>query len=322
MNMVYVKYALLLIISFVSDVSFAQIGIDSAPAVASLENGALGEYARRFVASGEYQAIITIVTYVGWIAGAIYGIKTLGQLKDHSDNPNQTKLMKPLTSMVVTGLLMQQGALLDMLSTTLWGATQTNGIGTLISDPMAVDCKGQSDLACGAQHFAHSIPALEYMILIVSVGMGLFIAFRGVFMLPQLEQGRVEPAKVVWTFIAASILLSLPQVVNITMSTVYDTGVSGNVLTAKFNSAGGGDLKSFYATIHAVLMFIQLLGLIAFVRGVLILKAIGENKDGAMGRALTHIFGGAAAMNIYWTTGVLANTFGMQETICMKMLLC
>ena len=63
-------------------------------------------------------------------------------------------------------------------------------------------------------------------------------------------------------------------------------------------------------------MFVQLLGVIAFVRGLLILKSIGENKDGALGRAMTHIFGGAAAMNISWAITMLANSIGAHDQIC------
>lgn len=72
------------------------------------------------------------------------------------------------------------------------------------------------------------------------------------------------------------------------------------------SSAGAGSAGA----IVAVLGFVQILGFIAFVRGWLVLHKFntGDARDG-LGRAMTHIAGGAAAINIKWTIGMLAATF-------------
>lgn len=51
-----------------------------------------------------------------------------------------------------------------------------------------------------------------------------------------------------------------------------------------------------------VIYFIRLIGYIAFVRGFLLLNQAGSGQQGGqcglIGRGLTHIFGGAAAINL------------------------
>jgi len=139
-------------------------------------------------------------------------------------------------------------------------------------------------------------------------GIAFFIA--AAVKLAQVEQGREEPKKPMFMYLAAVGLWSLSMMMSTiggTMGATGGLGSSTSPLASGLASGGGGSA----AVIGAVLNFVQLVGLIAFIRGVWLLKAHGENKDGALGRALTHLFGGAAAMNISWTVNVLAATFGV-----------
>ena len=73
----------------------------------------------------------------------------------------------------------------------------------------------------------------------------------------------------------------------------------------------GPDLQTFEANITAALTFFQLIGLIAFIRGWMVLKAYAEGTGQVtMAQGLTHIFGGAMAVNIYQMLMILDYTFG------------
>ena len=63
-----------------------------------------------------------------------------------------------------------------------------------------------------------------------------------------------------------------------------------------------------------VLWFVRLVGYIAFIRGWLLLNQAGQGKDGSIGRALTHLGGGVAAINIDITATILMNTFAPGAT--------
>jgi len=64
--------------------------------------------------------------------------------------------------------------------------------------------------------------------------------------------------------------------------------------------------------LKAVLGMVQLVGLVAFVRGwILLSKAQEQGSHGGTGKGLTHIFGGLLAINIEGTWAMLAATLGL-----------
>ena len=72
-------------------------------------------------------------------------------------------------------------------------------------------------------------------------------------------------------------------------------------------------LARFEADVTAALIFFQIIGFIAFIRGWMVLKAYTEGGGGeqkTMAAGLTHIFGGALAVNIYQTLEFIDYTFG------------
>ena len=72
----------------------------------------------------------------------------------------------------------------------------------------------------------------------------------------------------------------------------------------------GGGAPGAAAALEGVLLFVKMIGHIAFLRGFLILKGVAEgSQNQTVGKALTHILGGAAAININATVEILANSF-------------
>lgn len=263
------------------------------------------------ITKDQLPAVAGIFGGLMYLAGSIFGVKAALQLRDNTENPQQTRLSKPLTSMAVSGSLLALPGFMEMFSDTStaigvvsllsgsWGATGAITQGTSL-DTMA-------------QAFATSIPSLNHLIKMAASMAGLFLIMRAVFMLPQLEQGRVEGGKVMWMLLSGMVLWSLLPFVSTIMGTVGMSTPNANILTQVYSTGGG---NAFDTTINSVLTFVSMIGLIAFIRGTLILKALGENKDGAMGRALTHIIAGAAAINIKWTVAMLATTIGAKSSIC------
>jgi intracellular multiplication protein IcmC len=64
----------------------------------------------------------------------------------------------------------------------------------------------------------------------------------------------------------------------------------------------------------ALLRILQLIGVIAFVRGwVLLARSQGQGaQPGTMGKAVTHVFGGVLLMNIVATVNIMYNTLGIK----------
>jgi hypothetical protein len=270
----------------------------------------VGSVADNVVGSGTFGSIMDLFSALCYIIGLIFGIKSALQLKDHTNNPGQHHLSKPIVSMAVCGILLSIPTFLDMLQGTFGVSGTVGGLGTLAGgSPGAA-----TDLSGMFQAFSSNIPSIMKMISFGAVCAGAFMILRAILLLPQLEQGRVEGGKIIWLMFSGIGLWSLLPFIAMSMGTMGMSSTDAStLLTAKYSQVSGG---GFDGTIAAVMVFIQLLGLIAFIRGMMILKALGENKDGAMGRALTHIFGGAAAMNVAWTVKLLAVSIGATSVIC------
>lgn len=249
----------------------------------------------------QVSAVGMLLSGFAYVAGAFFGARGAIQLRDHTESPAQTRLSKPLFSVGVSSALLALPGVFAMLSESVFG-----GAGGLLA------FGAEKPEGVGFVAFASSIPALMSLVNVGAATAGGFLMLKAILDLPHLETGRTSASRVGWTMASGVGLWSLLPMIDMAMGSQGATETS-NVLTAHLSQGGS---EAFEKTIHSVLLFVSFVGLIAFVRGTLILKAIGENRDGAMGRALTHLLAGAAAMNISWTVGILAKSIGAQTQIC------
>lgn len=282
------------------------------PEVALAQVDTIGQAADHVVSGGNFQSMWDLFSGLGYVAGAFFGVKSALQLKDHNDAPHQTKLSKPVMTLFVSAMLMAFPSFVAMLQGTY---NMAEGV-SLLNPSGSNGGPSQSanmDLGQMFVALASSVPGLMRISSYAAVTAGAFFMLRALFMLPQVEQGRESAGKVFWMATAGVGLWSLLPMISMAMTTIGMSSTSpASILTAKYASAATG----FDGTVASVQAFVQLLGLIAFIRGMMILKAIGENKDGAWNRALTHIVGGSMAMNIGWTVKLLAWSIGSSTTIC------
>lgn len=295
--------------SFDALLALMLLGLSSSPAFAQT----IGSMADSTVSTGSFTGFLDLLAGSCYLIGAGFGIRTVGQLKEHTVNPGNVKLSMPLMSMVVTATLLAFPSLLSTLQATfdLTGDRLGNFKTMTAGGTVGGGGVGLDQIAVA---FAANVPALAKFVSIGATCAGAFMIFRAIMLLPQVQQGRAEGTKVIWSLIAGIGLWSLLPMITAAMGSIGMAGANApNLITVKYSQAGGG---GFDGTIAAVLVFVQLLGLIAFVRGMLILKALGDHKEGVMGRALTHILGGACAMNIGFTIGMLARSIGANSVIC------
>jgi hypothetical protein len=168
-------------------------------------------------------------------------------------------------------------------------------------------------------NFSNSYAQIWSAIKMITTTMGLVMIIGGILSIPKVMDGKGQTTMKtpIWTIICGVLLYQITPTMNMLADTMAMCGAGCNdttILTA--SSAGSGTIGKWSATvIVSVLGFVQLLGLIAVVRGILILKALqtGEAREG-MGRAITHMLGGAAAIHIKWTVGIFAATFAPNMT--------
>lgn len=160
-------------------------------------------------------------------------------------------------------------------------------------------------------NFADSSIALMKLAVWSAFVIGIVVSGAGLMKLKEYgsEPGRHKFGPVLWTIATGAMLISVPGFINTATETLSLGQNTGTSLMSR-GGGGGGGVPGMAGAMAGVLLFVKLIGHLAFIRGILMLKAMGEGKQGAsMGPALTHIFGGAAAININATAAMLAATF-------------
>ncbi len=122
--------------------------------------------------------------------------------------------------------------------------------------------------------------------------------------------GRTQLKTPVSLFLIGAFLIAFPSTVNMATTTLSLGASSGTNVMSEF---GVGSALGLTEAIQAILLFIKMVGFIAVVRGFLIFKSISQGSGGqnTPGKALTHIAGGAFAINIDATIQAFAATVGM-----------
>ncbi len=142
----------------------------------------------------------------------------------------------------------------------------------------------------------------------ISLIIGGFFVASSIFKYIQHANGKGEFKPAIVSFIIGGAMLALSS----SMDTISATMMMTSTAPGDFVVSGvSGSGPNYAAAIKGVLVFIQMIGYIAFIRGWLLLNQLGANKEGVLGRGLTHIFGGMAAININQAVAILAKTFNI-----------
>lgn len=161
--------------------------------------------------------------------------------------------------------------------------------------------------------FTDSSKALTRLVQYVSYILGIGLVINSVFKFSQLGSNpQLSPKVPISMFLVGIAIFTLTTSLDVIAETMAMGSGAGEILAP----AGGGGLKGMTsAGITGVLYFVRLIGYIAFIRGWMLLNQAGQGKEGALGRGLTHVFGGVAAINMQTTAQILANSFGWNVSL-------
>ena len=160
--------------------------------------------------------------------------------------------------------------------------------------------------------FQPSVQALIKLTIVSSMIIGLVLVINAIYQLAKLGEGgqRGENFKgPLFTFFTGIALFGLMLSLRTVGETMMMGSGPGDFLMPGASTTGGAS----QAIILAILWFVRLVGFIALIRGFLLLNKHGQTQGGGgqgeLGRGLTHIFGGVAAIHIDVTARILAATF-------------
>jgi len=172
---------------------------------------------------------------------------------------------------------------------------------------------GQADILV---NIAKSIAPVENLVRGGAYVIGCAFLFKAIYTLKVYGESKTmmsnsasikEP---ILYLIVGAALIYFPTTLKVIMQTTftYDT-----VLSYAPVDSQNGTIDTLFGAGSAIgrplTMLIKLIGLVAFVRGwVLIAKSAQGQPPGGAGKGLMHVFGGILAMNIVGTMTVINNT--------------
>lgn len=258
-----------------------------------------------------YAPFVSFATWAAFIAGCAVVVMGGMKLKNHVSKPDQVPLSHGLWHLAGGGLLVSMPALAGILQNTfmLQGTGLTEG-----ATSFALEGAGSGLTLDGMMiNLINNIRGPMYLVL-ASLGGALGVFFLSTGLMRMSKGGGQDGPRgsmgsgTLGRIIIGSILISLASTTDMITNTLF----SGGLVQFEGLNIDGLDsatLANATNAMGAVLVFIQIIGGIAFMRGFLMLRALADGSSSvSTSAAFTHILGGSAALNISPVLNMIQNT--------------
>lgn len=261
-----------------------------------------------------WDGVADILTTIAWIAGAFLGVAGIFKFKDHVDNPQQTKLSEGVKRMLAGGMMLAFPFMLAAVRGSIFGAAAVGddhlaftGYTAAVLTPGGLDEMVVLMISNVAYPIELMLTAFCYL-----AGTG-FILLGISRLTKRMEEGPRGPAGMgtIMTFLTGGVLFSFGDSVGMFSSSLFgDTTLNTNAEIQASVINDPTDRAKIEKTLEGVMLFVTIVGYIAFIRGWFVLRAFADGAQGAtMAQGLTFVFGGTLAINL----GELVNA--IQETL-------
>lgn len=246
-----------------------------------------------------------------YLMGLFFGFWGVMKLKDHVDNPNNPTIWEPLKRFLAGGMFFALPAVMGAAVTSVAKDVDSVGYSSLNKD-------GASALGLDGMLVKLMEDVWEPMHLVIIAFCylaGIFLIMFGISRLLKSEQdGPNGPAGIgtIMTFLVGGALLSVDRMLGATLGSMFDKTTSSSNGVLVYTKGLEEGLPHAHAVIASIIMFVAILGIISFVRGLFILRGVTSgNSQASMMAAVTHILGGAVAVNLGGFIMAVQNTLGI-----------
>lgn len=114
------------------------------------------------------------------------------------------------------------------------------------------------------------------------------------------------------SFTMGVIFIALPSLMGLMLHSAFEPGANGAITSYSGLTVGSSDFTAKgNAIMQAVITLMQALGWIAMVRGLMIIKKVGEGShQHSVGAGITHLVGAVSCINIVGLAHVIQETVG------------
>ncbi len=279
--------------------------------------------------SGVFPAFLSAIAY---LIGLILGFLGILKIRDHVLNPQQTQVWEGASRLIAGGIFFALPVMVEVARATV-APTVLSGFAFA-----SVTGYNDGDIACGGDVSGLDVSLSCFtsdLIGPIHVVLNLFAIVAGMMLLmigtsrltKSAQEGAKGPAGLgtVMTFIAAGALISYNELLRAatqTLSFGSDDFFGILPITATYaimsetytNGMTEAELDHVYAVITAILQFMIMIGLVSFVRGIFIIRDVAEgSQQASLMAGLTHMIGGAVAVNLGPLINVVQVTLGITE---------
>lgn len=267
-----------------------------------------------------------LVPYGDFIAAVAYaaGVMLIAQgaikLKQNSENPNQAPATHAIMHLFAGAALLALPSIAVLIQNSMVGTVSASG--SIGCTPGAVkqitkDAGGGADLFKNL--FLNISAPLQSLMSAMCLVIGAFLVTKGLMRAAKYgTDPRAASIQVILAnLLVGAVLLSAGQLMDIVMQTVFGVTTSGittfpGINWSTISKAPSIGIDKANEVIKAVLVFVQVLGIIGFVRGWLIIKSAAEGTGQAtIAQGVSFIIGGVMAVNIGGMAVILNKTFGL-----------
>jgi len=249
-----------------------------------------------------------------YLFGLILGVMGILKLKEHVEAPNQVSIWEPSKRFIAGGAFLVLPYMVNVVYNTI-----TNGNNAVLQ-ARGYNTGGVSGEGLDAKlvNLMSDIwGPMQFLMTGFCYIAGIILLMIGISRLLKSEQeGPRGPMGLgtIMTFMVAGILLSVNQTVGAAVNSIFDGGALTYAGLAYTAGMDGDAVGHSNAVIGAIMAFVAIVGWISFIRGFFIIRGVSEGSGQAsMMAAVTHIIGGAVAINLGGIIAAVQETLGINE---------
>ena len=259
---------------------------------------------------------------LSYITGAILigtGTTQLGFFTDMINSSRQYGISRPKGYLIAGSALLALPAFLKWSVNTIFGFSANSDAGGGLSACVPYVGYGGQAGSVGLDGLVMNMimnikSPMVFMLSVLSILIGIFLVTRGLIKGANFgKDAKSSVPHILANIIIGTILYTIGTSMNEVMATVFGSAaVDGpGRVTSAIAADFGANTQPFQSAVYGALTFFQLIGMIAFIRGWLILKdAVEGQGQKTVAQGLTHILGGVLAVNIYRFLEAMDTTFG------------
>ncbi len=284
--------------------------------------------------TGAFSAFLTAISY---LFGLVLGLWGVLKIQEHVLDP-KVPIWDSISRFIAAGAFFTLPFIIEVAKNTVAPASLldqfhnigdiVDGFGDLLGD--LGDIFGDGDDAAGgacngldgmiACFTADIFAPLSIVVKTFSIFAGMVLIMIGISRLMKTAQdGARGPGGIgtMMTFLTGGALISYTQVLGAFTSSFFNISGDAGMNTPVLNYTTGlsiDEIAHVTTVLESILIFMLLIGLISFVRGIFIVRNVAEgNQQASMMAGLTHMAGGALAVNLGPLMNAVQNTLGISQ---------